>query len=84
MKRNMVLCYFVIRTWDVYSGVRVAKSLVFCVVILRSLFFPFCLFSFGHCTVCPSFYGFRLPLWHIQKWLNKYKIFDFDLIANLI
>ena len=41
----------------VFSGVRVALSLVsFCVV--------FCPFSFRHCVVCPSNYGFWLPLWY--------------------
>ena len=39
----------------VFSWVRVALSLVFCVVFCRSLFFVFfCPFSFGHCVVCPS------------------------------
>jgi len=44
----------------VYStGVRVALSLVLCVVFCRS-FIVF--FSFGHCVVCPSsIYGFWLP-----------------------
>jgi hypothetical protein len=32
------------------SGVRVARSLVFCVVFCRS-FCPFVSFSFGHCLV---------------------------------
>ena len=35
----------------VFSGVGVARSLVFCVVFCKSLF---ALFSFGHCDVCPS------------------------------
>ena len=25
-----------------------------------------CTFSFDHCVVCPSIYGFWLPLWYIQ------------------
>jgi hypothetical protein len=37
------------------SPVCVAQSLVFCVVFCRSLFFPFALFTFGHCVVCSSF-----------------------------
>ena len=48
-----------------FSGVHVARSLVFCVVFCRSFFFCcFCPFSFGHC-VCPSsIYGslLRSPL----------------------
>ena len=35
------------------SGIRVARSLVFCVVFCRSLFVLFSL-SFGHCIVVPS------------------------------
>ena len=33
------------------SGIRVVRSLVFCVMLCRSLFV---LFSFGNCVVCPS------------------------------
>jgi hypothetical protein len=41
------------------SGVRVARSLVFCVVFC-DCFLSF--FSFGHCVVCPSsIYEFYLP-----------------------
>ena len=40
----------------------------FCVVFYRSL--STCLFSFGHCIVCPSTYGFWLPLWYLQSLLN--------------
>jgi hypothetical protein len=45
MKRNMVLCYFAIRTWAVNSGVRVARSLAFCVG-LSFFFWSFCCLSF--------------------------------------
>ena len=38
---------------QVFNGVRVAGSLVFCVVFCRS-FVYFCPFSFGHCIVYPS------------------------------
>jgi hypothetical protein len=45
--------------------VRVARSLVYCVV-----FVDHCLsFSFGHCIVCPSIYAFWLPLWYLQIFL---------------
>jgi hypothetical protein len=30
----------------------------------------FTTFSFGHCVVCSSIYGFWLPLWYIQTLLN--------------
>jgi hypothetical protein len=29
----------------------------------------FCTFSFGHCIVCSSIYGFWLPLWYLQALL---------------
>jgi hypothetical protein len=28
------------------------------------------LVSFGHCVVCPSIYGFWLPLWYLQTFLT--------------
>ena len=42
-----------IRSPPVFSGVRVARSLVFSVLFCRS----FCPFSFDHFSVCPSIYG---------------------------
>jgi hypothetical protein len=30
-----------------------------------------CPFSFGHCVVCPSIYGFWLPLWYLQTLLQQ-------------
>ena len=48
----------------IYSGYRVARSLVICVVFCRTLFV---LFSFGHCVVCPfAFCSFWLPNWYLQ------------------
>jgi len=40
----------------VFSGVRVTRSIVLCVFVDRWL--CFCPFSFCHCVVCPSIYGF--------------------------
>ena len=40
---------------SVFSGVRTARTYVFCVMFCRSLFV-----LFGHCIVCPSIYGFWL------------------------
>ena len=55
----------------VFSGVRVALSLVFCVMFcgcclsLRS-------FSFGYCVVCPSsIYGFWLSFWYLSLFLQS-------------
>ena len=39
---------------SLFSGVRVAQSLVFCVVFCRSLFVLLSFFHFSHCIVCPS------------------------------
>ena len=45
------------------------RSLVLCVCFVdRSL--SFCVFSFGHCVVCSSIYGFWLPLWYLQTLLS--------------
>jgi hypothetical protein len=43
---------------SVFSGVRVTRSLVFCVCFVDS-YLSFCTLSFGHCVVCSSsIYGF--------------------------
>ena len=51
---------------SVFSGVRVTRSLVFCVCFVDRCF-SFCPFPFGHCVVCSSIYAFRLPLWYLQS-----------------
>jgi hypothetical protein len=40
------------------------KGLYLCI----SFVFPF---SFGHCVVCPSIYGFWLPICYLQTFLMK-------------
>jgi len=53
----------------VFSGVRVARSLVLYVCFVNR-YFSFCTFSFIHCVVCfSSIYGFWLPLWYFQTLL---------------
>jgi len=42
----------------VFSVVRVAQSLVVCVVFYVSYVCLFCSFSFDQCVLCPSIYGF--------------------------
>jgi len=44
-----------------FSGVRVTRSLVVCVCFIDRCL-SFYSFSFGHCVVCSSIYGFKLPL----------------------
>ena len=54
------LSYNHLSSSPVFSGVRVPRSLVFCVVLCRSVL-PFCPFSFGNCILCHSLiYGFWL------------------------
>jgi len=46
-------------------GVRVPQSLVFYVMVFRSL--SLCPFSFDHCAVCPSSnYGVWLLFWYLK------------------
>ena len=58
---------------QVFSGVRVTRSLVLCACfVYRCL--PLCHFSFGHCIVCSSsIYEFWLPLWYLQTLLKNRK-----------
>ena len=64
-----------------FSGARGTQSLVFCLVFCSSLF-VLCPFPLGHCIVCPSIYGFWLPLWYIQarKVLSLKQILDLAFI----
>jgi len=54
----------------VFSGVRVTRSLVLYVCFVESCL-SFCPFSFGHCVVSSSIYGFLLPLWYLQALLTR-------------
>ena len=49
----------------VFSGVRVNRSLVLYLCFVDRCL-SFCTFSFGHCFVCSSIYGFWLALWYLQ------------------
>ena len=51
-----------------FIGVRVTRSLVLYVCFVDRCL-SFCTFSFGHCVVCSSIYGFWLPLWYLQTLL---------------
>ena len=61
----------------VTGGVRVALSLVFCVVFCRSLFVLFRL-AIHDCVVCPSIYGFWLPIWYLQTLITQLEL-NFNL-----
>jgi hypothetical protein len=53
----------------VISGVRVTRSVVLSVCFVdRGL--SCCPFSHGHCAVCSSIYGFKLPLYYLQTILS--------------
>ena len=59
----------------VVSWIHVTRSLVLCVCFVDRCL-SFCPFSFGHCVVCSSIYGFLLPLWYLQtllQWNKKIK-----------
>ena len=53
----------------VFCGVRVTRSVVLYVCFVDRCL-SFCTFSFGHCVVCSSIYGFWLPLWYLQTLLT--------------
>jgi hypothetical protein len=57
-----------------FNGVRVARSLVLCVELCRSLFVLLSFF-FCHCVVCPSIYEFWLPVWCLQTLLSEWHHF---------
>ena len=54
-----------------FSGVHVARSLVFCVMFCWSLFVFFLFFSFENWIVCPSsIYGFWFPVWYPHPFID--------------
>ena len=58
----------------VFSGVRITRSLVLYVCFVDRCL-SLCPFSFGHCVVFSSIYGFWLLLWYLQLFLNSVRIF---------
>ena len=63
-----------LRSPPVLSGVRVIRSLVLFVCFVDRCL-SFFTFAFGHCVVCPSIYGFCLPLWYFQTLLTLERIY---------
>jgi len=52
-----------------FSGVRGARTLVFCALCCRIVVCPL---SVGHVIECPcSIYGFWLPLWYLPTFLRQ-------------
>ena len=65
-------------SWSpVFSGVRIARSLVFCVVFCRSLFVLF--FFLSLYFVCTLIYDFWLPLWYLRFTTSDYPFDILDL-----
>ena len=52
-----------------FTGVRVTRSLVLYVCFVDRCL-SFCTFSFSHCVVCSSIYGFWFPLCYLQTLLK--------------
>ena len=42
------------------------------------------LFSFAHCVVCPSIYGFWLPLWYLQTILTYIFMSSIVLVSIVV
>ena len=53
-----------------FSGVRVTRSLDLSVCLVDRCL-SFCPFSFGHCVVSSSIYGFWWSLWYLQTLLKE-------------
>ena len=56
-------------------------SLVWCFCFVDHCL-SFCTFSFGHCVVSSSIYGFLLPLWYLQTLLNQNEINRYESLFN--
>jgi hypothetical protein len=54
----------------VFSGISVTWPFVLYVCFVGRCF-SYCTFSFGHCVVCYSIYGFWLHIWYLQTLLSK-------------
>ena len=64
-----------------FSGVRVTRSLVLCACFVDRCL-SFCPFSFGHCVVCPSIYGFWLPLWYLRPVANHWQTLSHNVVSS--
>jgi hypothetical protein len=67
----------------VFSGVCVTRSLALYVCFVDRCL-SFCTFSFGHCVVCSSIYGFWLPLWYLQTLLTHKKKKILDILVEFL
>ena len=62
----------------------VLLELLLYMYVLSMVAFPFVHFSFGHCVVCSSIYGYWLPLWYLQSLLSKVTWLEHWTINNVI
>jgi hypothetical protein len=54
-------------------------DLLFSVLFFVDFCLSFCSFSFGHCVICPSIYGFWLPIWYLRFTASDYPFGIFKL-----
>ena len=85
-KRSQTSIYifrFINSCIDQNGRIHVARPLVLYVCFVDCCL-SFWTFSFGHCVVCSSIYGFWLPLWNLQALLINVVWLDLWTINNFI
>jgi hypothetical protein len=69
----------------VFSGGRVAQSLIFCEMCCRSLLVcPSAFFSFGHCIVCLRFMSFYLAPDDFFFYYLSFRYVDYERIDKML
>jgi len=69
-----VVFFKVLRSHPPYNWSRHDITDILFNVILSDHNLFLCLFSFGHCSLCPVIYGFWLPLWYLQTYEKTYDL----------
>jgi hypothetical protein len=67
-------------------GVHVAQSLVFCGLFSRprkSALFDMSLFFFAIYCLCPSIYGFWMPIWYLKFFHKSLFAFPYNLTVTV-
>ena len=67
----------------VFSGISVTWPFVLYVCFVGRCF-SYCTFSFGHCVVCYSIYGFWLHIWYLQTLLSKVTWLELWTVNNFM